>query len=311
MNYYEILGVKRNASQAEITLAHKKLAMKLHPDRNPGDKVAEEKFKQVNKAHSILNNTEQKSAYDRELDLQDSFNNGPNSRGEERRKQQENNFNNKSKNSTNNQKNSNQQNFENRKNTNTSENFEQENKNIPILIDVYFWDAVIGGRKTFDFFYDGRGYTTELDLRAGAENGDKFLVTTSFHSFELILRIAKDEHYFRHGLNLITHIDVPFHIAMLGGEVIFENYDGDVRVKIEANSKNDDKILIQNRGIKRYDEVGDLVLIINLIVPTNLTEKQIELIKEFTVIESKKEKGLFFFKTAPFWEAIRKKYITT
>lgn len=316
MNYYEILGVTRNSSKEEITLAHKKLAMKLHPDRNPGDKNIEEKFKQVNKAYSILNNAEQKTAYDKTLDIENSVNNISNNRGNERRNQQANNFNksnsNKSQNNSNHHNNSNQENFSNTDKIKISdEEWGTEDKKIIIIIDVYFWDAVTGGRKTFEFFHAGKLYTTELDLKPGVENGDKFTVSTPRYIFELVVRISKDENYFRNGLNLITHIDVPFHIAMLGGEIIFENYDGDVRVKIEANSKNDEKILVSNRGIKGRDEVGDLILIINLVTPTNLTDKQIELIKEFTVIESKKEKGLFFFKTAPFWEAIRKKYITT
>ncbi len=63
-DYYETLGVARNASEADIKAAYRKLAMKHHPDRNPGDKSAEEKFKTVSEAYEILSNAQKRSAYD-------------------------------------------------------------------------------------------------------------------------------------------------------------------------------------------------------------------------------------------------------
>lgn len=63
-NYYEILGVSRNASQAEIKKAFRKLAQKHHPDRNPGDTSAEQRFKDVNEANAVLSDPEKRKAYD-------------------------------------------------------------------------------------------------------------------------------------------------------------------------------------------------------------------------------------------------------
>lgn len=64
-DYYDILGVSRNASEAEIKKAFRGLALKYHPDRNPGDKEAEERFKEINEAYSVLSDPEKRSNYDR------------------------------------------------------------------------------------------------------------------------------------------------------------------------------------------------------------------------------------------------------
>lgn len=63
-DYYEVLGVAKNASEAEIKKAFKRMAMKYHPDRNPDDNSAEDKFKEAKEAHDILNDAQKRAAYD-------------------------------------------------------------------------------------------------------------------------------------------------------------------------------------------------------------------------------------------------------
>ena len=63
-DYYEVLGIGKNATDAEIKSAYRKLAKKYHPDLNPGDKDAEEKFKEVNEANDVLSDPNKRKRYD-------------------------------------------------------------------------------------------------------------------------------------------------------------------------------------------------------------------------------------------------------
>src|SRR5207244_6161120 len=64
-DYYEILGVQRTATDAEMKASYRKLAMKWHPDRNPGDKDCEHHFKEINEAYDVLKDEQKRAAYDR------------------------------------------------------------------------------------------------------------------------------------------------------------------------------------------------------------------------------------------------------
>src|SRR5258708_4211419 len=64
-DYYIVLGVERNATPDDVKKAYRKLAVKYHPDKNPGDKTAEDKFKELGEAYEILSNPDKRAAYDR------------------------------------------------------------------------------------------------------------------------------------------------------------------------------------------------------------------------------------------------------
>ena len=68
-DYYDTLGVSRDASSAQIKKAYKKLAMKYHPDRNAGDKKSEEKFKELSEAYEVLSDSSKRQTYDQFLSL--------------------------------------------------------------------------------------------------------------------------------------------------------------------------------------------------------------------------------------------------
>ena len=64
-DYYEVLGVAKGSSEAEMKAAYRKLAMQHHPDRNPGDKDCEHRFKEINEAYDVLKDGDKRAAYDR------------------------------------------------------------------------------------------------------------------------------------------------------------------------------------------------------------------------------------------------------
>src|ERR1700682_3040113 len=64
-DYYEILGVNRGAGEDELKKSYRRLAIQFHPDRNPGDKEAEERFKELNEAYQVLSDSDRRSQYDR------------------------------------------------------------------------------------------------------------------------------------------------------------------------------------------------------------------------------------------------------
>lgn len=278
-DYYEVLGVPRNASEADIKKAYRKLARQYHPDRNPGDKQAETRFKEVQEAYDVLHDKTKRAQYDRfgfagpgggQGPFQTGGRAGPGgfefqgvnpedlesilgafggggfgemfgrrARGRSRTAR-------------------------------APESVEAE-------VAIPFLKAALGG--TVSLNVDGR--TIDVRVPAGVEEGKKLrLGGQGPGGGDLLVRIKIEPHpYFRReGNNVILDVPVSVSEAILGAKVDVPTLDGThLTVKVPAGTSSGARLRLRGKGIAG----GDQFIEIKIVVPKVGDERSRELIEEF------------------------------
>lgn len=287
-DYYSILGIKKTATQAEIKKAYRALALIYHPDKNEGDKAAEEKFKTINEANEVLSDPIKRKKY---LELGENW--------QQFEHQQANNKGNAYEKAGGN----------NRYYAANDENNHFENEDFSNFFEQFF-SSRAGNTKRNNSAYKGENYETELELTleeafTGATRlvqleTEKLRITTKPGSYnEQVLSIkgkgGKGSSAEYNG-SLIVHIKVLPHLkftrkgdnlycmetidvfkAVLGGEVLVNTLSGKVKVKIAAGVQNGTNIKLKQKGMPIYANpttYGDLFLQIQISIPINLNEEQ-------------------------------------
>jgi DnaJ-class molecular chaperone len=295
---YQTLGVGRDASKDEIKKAHRKLALKYHPDKNPDDKVASDKFKRAQEAYDVLSDDEKRAAYDRYgadfekirssgyqpgtggfdgLDLDQVFGGGRGGRGGGGQTQ-----------------------FD-----GFSDFFEQmmgggrgaggrqrqappqKGGNTRHELEIPLQTAVQGGKTEF-YLNDEK---ISLNIPAGVETGAKIRLRDRGQpspnggpNGDLILLIKVSDHpcFRRNGRNLELNLPVSLGEAVLGSKIDIPTPAGTVALSIPANSSSGRRLRLKGQGVKHRDgSAGDLFVILQIEVPKETDEESRNLIEQF------------------------------
>ena len=295
---YQTLGVGRDASKDEIKKAHRKLALKYHPDKNPDDKGASDKFKRAQEAYDVLSDDEKRAAYDRYgadfekirssgyqpgtggfdgLDLDQVFGGGRGGRGGGGQTQ-----------------------FD-----GFSDFFEQmmgggrgaggrqrqappqKGGNTRHELEIPLQTAVQGGKTEF-YLNDEK---ISLNIPAGVETGAKIRLRDRGQpspnggpNGDLILLIKVSDHpcFRRNGRNLELNLPVSLGEAVLGSKIDIPTPAGTVALSIPANSSSGRRLRLKGQGVKHRDgSAGDLFVILQIEVPKETDEESRNLIEQF------------------------------
>lgn len=291
-DYYNVLGVSKTDSEKEIKKAYKKLAMKYHPDKNPGDATAEEKFKEIKEAYEVLTDTDKRRQYDQfghaafdgnrggfgghsqhgNGGYEDIFGGGFRQQGqgfgggfggfEDI--------------------------FSHARGRSTRP---QKGQDREFTLTVDFVDAVQGAEKVIELPINGEQKKINVKIPTGIKDGEKIRFSgkggagiNGGPAGDLLLVITTRPHAFlkRDGDNLLctTHVDMIS--ATLGGEADVQVLDSRFKLKIPAGTQSGRKFKISGKGVtNRKGETGDLLVTIQVDTPTNLSEQQQDLLQQF------------------------------
>lgn len=297
IDYYNILGVSKDASQEDIKKAFKKLARKYHPDLNPNDPEAHRKFQEINEANEVLSDPEKRKKYDEY---------GENwKHADEYEAQQQ------------------QYGRNNGGNDSFHTSFWSSDGDVNGSGFSDFFEQMFGShRKGRDgqYGYRGQDYTTELHLSLtdAAEthkqiltvNGKKLRITVPAGVADgqtiklagqggeganggpagdlyITFIIDNNTRFKREGDDLYATVPLDLYTALLGGEVIVDTLNGKVKLKVQEGTQNGSKIRLRGKGFPVYKQdgaFGDLIITYNITIPTNLTDKQKDLLRQIQTL---------------------------
>jgi len=276
-DYYEILGVKKSATADEIKKAYRKLAVKYHPDKNPGDKQAEERFKEISEAYAVLSDAEKRKQYDqfgsdgfhqrfsqedifRGFDINDLLREmgfggvgrggfGQGARGPRR------------------------------------------GEDLAMEVQVTLRESASGGEKRVAFSHGGERQELSVKIPAGIDDGAQLRVKGKGSSgvgggpagdLYLTIRVGRDPDFVREGDDLVVERQIRFSEAALGTSLDVPTLETPKRIKVPAGVQSGTKIRLKGCGIPHRggSGKGDLYVKVSVKVPELVTGEQKKLLEQ-------------------------------
>ena len=279
-NYYEILGIPRSATNSQIRQAFRKLARQYHPDVNPGNTNAEEKFKLINEANSVLSEPDSRRKYDRYGDNWARAHDLEQSEFQSRRRPRG------------------PSNFS--WNTNTPPNAEvggifdqlfrhmgQESRSPTVSehpVSLTLDEAFRGSTRIMALGNDRR---IEVKIPPGVDNSSRVHIPDGSRKtggVNLLITVQPHSTFTRKGRDLFRTILLPMDDALLGSEVTVETLSGRVALTVPPETQNGRRFRIARQGMPELNNPnnrGDLFATVSVLLPTGITEKERELINLF------------------------------
>ena len=279
-DFYETLGVKKGASKEEIKSAYRKQAMQWHPDRNKSPD-AEEKFKEINEAYEVLSNDQKKTAYDQYGHT--AFDPNAGNFGGHTYTQQNGPFDFTWQSSNGGQG----ADFDFGGFSNPFDIFEQffggggsmfggqSRRQVPTYkIQISFLDAALGCEKEVNI----DGSKKKIKIPAGVDDGQRI----KFSNFNLYIDVLPDKTFKRDGNDVYVSQNITISQAILGDVVEVPTLTEKLKIRVKSGTQPNTLVRLRGQGIKDVSGygVGDLFIRLNIVIPSRLSAKQKELIKE-------------------------------
>ena len=276
-NYYEMLGVNKNASSNEIKKAYRTLAIKYHPDRNLGNKAAEEKFKDINEAYEVLSDQTRRVQYDQSLNNRKPFKGGIGNFGR---------GNNSARSATPRQRRVDPQDYRPGKKKVERVIRRPERRDIEAKLTLRLDEAYRGGKRKIRL-EDGR--SLEVDMPPGIVNGRRIrLQGQGIEGGDLYLKITVARHPFFEiqGENIYCQIPITPTEAILGSAIEVPTIDGLVKVSVPNGVRSGQRLRLANKGyFDKSGNRGDQLVEIQIVAPKEISPAEKELYEKLKELE--------------------------